>query len=1057
MLMAQNRTVTGTVSSAEDGEPVIGASVIVPGTNIGTVTDIDGQFSLKVPENAKTLRVSYVGMAPQDVKISNKMNIVLDSDNEILDEVMVVAFGQQKKSSFTGSAAVVKSEDLGKRVTTNVTNALVGSVPGLQIRGGSSAPGAGEGSIYIRGVGSMYAEANPLVIVDGAPYPASLSNIPQSDIESVTVLKDAASAALYGARGAAGVILVTTKRGNSSDARITLDMKWGQQSRAVQEYDKITDPGEFYEAYYAQTYNYVTNVKGLSGADANVAANKLMMDNLQYQVFTIPQGQQLVGMDGKLNPSATPGYVYEYQGQKYWMQADDWLDASYRKAMRQEYTLSATGGNDKMNYYSSLGFLDESGILHFSGYKRINGRIKADYQAKKWLRLGVNAAYTNSETKSTPNLSTTSYNETNPAYFATYMAPIFPIYVRGIDENGKPYIMKDSYGLDIYDLNRSAANSYPGIKRPFLTGNPIGANHYNKRSAFGNQLNTTVFADVTFTDWLKLSINSNVVWGETENLTYQNMFSGPSESTRGAVSKNVTTSIRTNNSQTLNFNKTFGKHNVTVLAGHEYYKTTSRYLGSSSQGVFSEDILEIDATAKANLDASSYTTNYNVEGFFGSAQYNFDDKYYLSGSYRRDASSRFSKENHWGDFWSVGGAYIISKEKFMESTQTWLDQLKLKASIGQQGNDGIGNFRYTDLYQLVNSGTYTMSPSFYAKGNDAITWETTTNLNIGAEFSLFKGRFTGSFDWYRKKITDLLFSLSVPVSSGYTSYYSNVGDISNTGFELVLSGSVYRTKDIDINITANASHNYAKIDKLPEAEVKANGGFVSSNRWFTPGGPYYNPFRYSYAGVNEKGEATYWVDSKVGHDAAKPGTSKDKVTTNTQEATYYEMGNIAPALNGGFALNFRYKFVDLSLTFDYQIGGKLYDSQYASLMSPDADGSNGYTIHKDYAKSWSYNNTESNIPRWQYNDLYTASASDRFYVNASYLNFQSVNFGLTMPKKWLANLPMSSVRFYAAGENLIFWSARKGLDPRASFTSGNSLNAYNQATRNLSAGVQVTF
>lgn len=1059
--LAQNR-ITGTVIAEEDGLPVMGASILVKGTTIGTVTDMDGKYTLSgYPSSAKTLVVSYVGMKTQEVTLKNNLKIVLESDTEVLDEVMVVAFGQQKKSAFTGSAAVVNSESLSTHVTTNVTDALVGSVPGLQMRGGSGTPGSGSGDIYIRGIASMYADAKPLVIVDGAPYTASLSNIPQSDIESVTVLKDAASAALYGARGAAGVILVTTKKGNTSDARITLDMKWGQMSRAVQEYDKITDPGEYYEAQYAQHYNFQLYNKGLNPADANIAANKLMMQNLQYQLYTIPQGQQLVGMDGKLNPAATLGYTYTgTDGQQYYMTADDWVGEAYRKALRQEYTLSASGGNDKATFYTSLGYLNEDGILHHSNYERINGRLKADYQAKKWLKLGANVSYTNSKTISNPNAGTSS-NETNPAYFTTYIAPIYPVYIRKIID-GQPQIALDQHGHLAYDYARTAADSYANVVRPFLSGNPLGANYYNKANTWGNQLNATFNATVNFTSFLKLDVNSNVVLGQTDKSNYDTMFYGPKVSVGGELTKSSTTAIRTNNSQTLTFFKDFGKHNISVLAGHEYYKTTTRYLEATARGLFSEDVLELNAAADKTTN-KSYTTAYNVEGFFGSAQYNYDEKYFLSASYRRDATSRFYKDNKWGNFWSVGGAYIISKEKFMESTSSWLDQLKLKLSIGQQGNDNIGDWRYVDLYNLNASGDYSMSPSFYRKGNDAITWETTTNINLGLEFSLWRGRLNGTVDLYSKKVNNLLFSLNVPGSSGYSSYMGNVGSIKNQGVEITLSGSIIRSKNFDWNVSANASHNYTKIIDLPESKVKANGGFVTSasgmvasNQWFKIGGSFYNPFRYSYAGVSESGEAMYWVDSEIKHNTSKPGTTKDYTTTNPNEATYYEMGNTLPILAGGFSTTFRIKSVDVTLNFDYQIGGKIYDSQYATLMRPDSDGSNGYTIHKDWKKSWNPNNTSSNIPRWQYNDLYTATASDRFYQNAGYLNFQSFTVGYSLPKKLVRKMTMSNVRIYAAGENLIFWSARKGLDPRSSFSSGASMDV-SPTTRNLTAGVQVTF
>ena len=324
MAMAQSK-VSGVVTSAEDGEPVIGASVKVVGTNTGTVTNIDGQFQLQIADGAK-LEISYIGMRTKTVKATPKMKIVLDPDNQSLDEVMVVAFGTAKKSAFTGSAAVIDSKELSKKVTTNVAESLVGSVAGLQLRGQSGQPGssAAQGDdpssgIKIRGIASMYASTNPLVIVDGAPYPDNLSSIPSDDIESVTVLKDAASAALYGARGAAGVIIVTTKSGKNRDAEITVDAKWGANSRAVQDYDVITDPAEYYEAVYAAAYNKSYYGEGLSASAANIAANNTMLKGLAYNIYTLPEGQQLIGMNGKINPAATLGRTYEKDGEKYYL------------------------------------------------------------------------------------------------------------------------------------------------------------------------------------------------------------------------------------------------------------------------------------------------------------------------------------------------------------------------------------------------------------------------------------------------------------------------------------------------------------------------------------------------------------------------------------------------------------------------------------------------------------------------------------------------------------------------------------------------------------------
>ena len=348
--------------------------------------------------------------------ISPRVKVVLKSDSELLDEVMVVAFGTQKKSSFTGAASVVSSEQLSKHITTNVANALVGSTPGLQIRGGSGAPGAGQGSIKIRGIASLYAETDPLIIVDGAPYSASLSNIPQNDIESVTVLKDAASAALYGARGAGGVILVTTKSGKNKKAQITVDAKWGANSRSVQDYETITDPGQYYEAIYSQYYNYYFYSQGQNLDQANVNANSMMLKHLAYNIFTVPEGEQLIGTNGKLNPNARLGRSYEANGETYYLTSDNWRDQAYSTALRQEYNVTINGAMDKGSYYASMGYLDEDGIIEYSGYKRFSARFKADYQARKWLKVGTNIGYVNAKTESNPGFGT-SWNSTNLMYY----------------------------------------------------------------------------------------------------------------------------------------------------------------------------------------------------------------------------------------------------------------------------------------------------------------------------------------------------------------------------------------------------------------------------------------------------------------------------------------------------------------------------------------------------------------------------------------------------------------------------------------------------------------
>ncbi len=1061
---AQSISVSGSVKD-EAGEPVVGASLVLVGTtNVYTLTDIAGNFTISVPRDG-SLEVACMGYQTVTVPVNGRarLDIILQDDSQMLNETIVVAFGTTTKEAFTGSATVVKSEDLAKRQTTNVQNALVGSVPGLQMKGASGAPGSGSGSISIRGVASMYAGTDPLVIVDGAPYTASLSNIPQNDIESITVLKDAASAALYGARGAAGVILVTTKRAKTSDAIVTLDSKMGFSTRAIQEYDKITDPAEYYEAYYAQLYNYFV-ANGQDPAAANLKANNQMIGDLGYNVYTVPTGQNLIGLNGKVNPNATLGRAYDWNGETYFMYPDNWTDLAYHAALRHEHNLSVNGGNDRGAFYASIGYLNEDGVIEYSGYQRVSARFKADYQAKSWLKFAANVGYTNSETTSNPNLSTGSFGSTNLSYYTTRIAPIYPVYVRVLDNNLNPVIRTDENGNPQYDYGVAATNY--GVGRGFLqTGNPLGSNRYNKVVSNGNQLNANGSVEIAFSRTLKANISSTVIWGNTRSLDYENALYGPKAGVNGEIYRSQSNNIRTNNVQTLTWADSFGQFNFNVMAGHEYYRTSGSSLNATARGAFSPDILELSAFADRQVDASSSASGYNVEGFFLSAQSDWDNTVYLSFSYRRDASSYFAKQHQWGDFWSVGGAWILNKTPLFSGAR-WIDLLKLKFSVGQQGNDSIGSWAYVDLYSLSKATDTTMSPTFYRVGNPDITWETTTNWNAGAEFSFFGGRLSGSVDAYYKKIQDLLFWLSIPESSGSRGYYGNVGDMSNKGIELALNGTIINTRNFQWTLGMNAAHNATKILSLPDSKVADNGGFTESSLWYEVGGPMDNYFTYAYAGPSETGEAQYWYDedlSPAGGDAEKtniinrPGKKKSGKTTNIDEASKYALGSTRPLVSGGFNSSVKLGNFDITATFDYQLGGKIYDSGYAGIMEPSSNSSNaGQVFHRDWVKAWSPTNKSSNIARWQFADQ--RYSSDFYLTDASYLNFQSFNVGYTVPMRKLAGVEkvIRDVRLYVVGENLIFWSHRRGLDPRQSFTSSTSISAYSPV-RTVSAGVQVTF
>ena len=1081
--------VNGTVISQDDGQPVIGATVQVVGTSAGTVTNASGQFSLTCPAGKNVLRITYVGMEPLEVSARPNMRIVLTSDQTALDEVIVVAFGTTKKSAFTGSAAVLNSEDLSKMTTANVANALVGTVPGLQMTGQSGAPGAGSGAMYIRGISSLYSSVDPLIIVDGAPYYASLTNIATDDIESVTVLKDAASAALYGAAGAAGVILVTTKRGKTQEAIVNVDMRWGSNSRAVQDYETITDPAMYYETYYKMMENYYTTSQGYNSVRANQLANSQMLSRLGYNIYDLPKNQLLIGQNGKLNPNASLGRTYTYTNPEtgeqstYYLTNDNWRDAAYSNALRQEYNVNISAGSTNSSFYASAGYLNEDGIIEYSGYERFTTRLKADYQAKKWLKVGANVGYTHSDQDNNPNMST-EWGATNLMYATSYIAPIYPIYVRTIDPaTGQPVIATDEYGHPKYDYGVASAN-YQGLaNRGFMsTSNPLGSNRYNKQNSQGNQLNMTYTLDLTITDYLRFNSTNNINFGQTTYTGYENPFEGPTKADHGGLTKEQSNSLRQDYIQTLNFEKLFGKHDVHVLLGHEWNKTTTKFLQALARNGFSADIHEVNNFGD-RYDSYSYTSQFNREGWLASAMYNYDERYFGQLSYRRDASSYFDKDHRWGNFWSVGAAWMLTKEDFMEGTKGWLDQLKLKASIGQQGNDGIGGWNYTNLYSLQRSGT-SINPVFARLGNAEITWETTTNMNIGLEWSLWKGRFVGTFDFYNKKTSDLLFWLNIPESYGTRGYYDNIGDIRNRGIELTLSGDIVRQKDIVWNVALNLSHNKAKILTLPESKTKENGGFAATSdfgsiySWYEEGGDMNNAFLYEYAGVynqntyqltgDEKydptkaGMAMYWGDSDLldedgNMNTSKPGKNHSYATTTSADASRYALGSTLPKLSGGFSTTLRLWDFDLSASFDFQLGGKILDSSYQSLMSPESGGTvSARTWHKDIFDSWSPTNTSSNVPRFQYNDDYTSLTSDRFMTSARYLNFQSFSIGYTLPKTLTTKAYLNKVRVYVQGQNLCFWSVRRGFDPRYSFGSTASTNVYSPV-RTISGGVQLSF
>ena len=1039
MAFAQSQ-ISGNVTASEDGSPVIGASIKVVGTNTGTVTDIDGNFTLNAPAGAK-LEITYIGMQSKSVKAGKNMKIVLDADNHSLDEVMVVAYGTAKKSSFTGSAAVLKSDEIAKISNSNAVSALTGKVSGVQINAATGQPGQESFNIRVRGISSINAGNAPLIVVDGSPYDGDMNSINPGDIASMTVLKDAASAALYGARGANGVVIITTKSGRDGSTSFTFDAKWGSNSKALPDYNIVKSPAKYYETWYAALNNYAQNKLGYSASEAYGWANKNMINSadygLNYNVYSVPTGENLIGVNGKLNPNATLGNVINYNGKEYMLMPDDWRDASYQNGLRQEYTLTATANSTQGSFYGSANYLKNEGITMGSDYTRFTGRMKADYQIKSWLKVSGNMNYTHSNSN---YLGSDGDSVDSGNMFAVNsVAPIYPLYIR----DGKGNIMfNQTTNMNSYDYGDGTVI---GLMRPiYQQSNPISDIQLETNNVEGNAFNAVGSAEVRFLKDFKFTSTNSTMVDEARQSNLSQPFFGQPAKSNGYVSKYHTRRWSYNFQQLLNWHHQFGEHDVEAMVGHEYYRTRKYVLSGSKSNIFSIYNSELDA---AIVDGSigSYTTDYNTEGFFGRAQYNYSQKYFGSFSYRRDASSRFDPDNRWGDFWSFGAAWILSKEKWFESS--WIDELKLKASYGEQGNDNIGDYLYTDRYSIGNSnGSISLKPSS-TKGNRKISWEKGGNLNVGAEFSLWKGRLTGSVEYFYRKTTDMLAFFSLPVSYGYSGYYDNVGDMRNSGVELELNGDIIRTKDFTWSANFNFTAYKNKITSMPEEKkaITVDGvrGYAGGGYFYGEGQPIYTWYMAKYAGVDkETGEALYYKDTDKG----------ETTTTNASEATMHLCGTALPDAYGGFGTSVSYKGFDFSMDFTYQLGGKIYDSSYSSLMSI----SRGYSFHADLLDAWTPSNTSSDIPRIQYGDSYAAYTSDRFLVSGSYLSLQDVTLGYTLPRALCSKIGINKVRVYATGSNLWLWSKRQGLDPRQSITGATS-NAYYSPIRTISGGITVTF
>lgn len=1041
--MAQ-RTVLGLVVSAEDGEPLVGATVLAVGTDLGTSTNIDGQFSISVPPTVKKLKVSYVGMKTQEVEItSQEMFIALEGSN-VLDEVITVAYGTAKRSEYTGSAAVVGAADLQDALVASVTDALSGKVAGVQTLSDNGRPGSAP-SVRIRGVGSINASSAPLYIVDGMPYEGDISLLNTQDIESMTVLKDAASTALYGARGANGVILITSKQGHSGEAKVTVDMRWGGNSRAISNYDVITSTQEYVELGYRALYNsrYLSGNASAAAAHAYANANIFGKSGTGYQIYTAPNNEFVLA-DGHLNPEATLGY----SDGSYFYTPDNWTDNTLSNGFRQEYSIGVSGSTDRMNYYLSGAYLGDEGVITGSHFKRLSTRLNLDYQVKKWLKLGTNMSYVYTNTGYPGDNDLDASTSSGNAFFVCNMiAPVYPIFVRDADGN---IMYNDYYNRPIYDYGDGKSTNKT---RAFMSmSNPAGKLLYDTEDYLTDFFTGKWYALINPIDGLNITGTVGYTVDNTRLHYLTNPLYGQSASYKGEAEQ-VATRSRTLNLQLIaSYARTFNEvHNLDFMAGYESMDHNYEQAVAYGQNIYMPNYPFVDNTID-NQTGSGFTYDYATRGYIFRAKYNYDGKYFFMGSYRRDASSRFHPDHRWGNFWSVSGAWDIAKENFMQDI-TAVDMLKFKVSFGQNGNDNLGSssygyyYAYADLYHIQGADGIWSDAALYFKGNPDITWETSNAFNIGFDFALFNGRLSGTLEYFNRQTSDMLYNKPVSPSLGYSSIPMNIGSMRNNGVELDLSSNIVKTRDITWDVNANITFGWNKVLKLaPEL----NGELISGSRIYREGESMYQLYLVKYAGVDPTtGVALYWTKDNEGKEVL---TSSHSDAYNTNRVA---TGNLMPKAYGGFGTTLNAYGFDLSLSFAYQFGGKIYDNTYASLMHGFSSSYAGNNWHKDIRNAWTPENTNTDVPRLNSSDSYTNSQSDRFLISSNYLSLNNITVGYSFPKKLVNKMFLSELRLYFAAENVAVWTARKGLDPRQGYVSSN--NSTYSPIRSVSGGLRVSF
>jgi TonB-linked SusC/RagA family outer membrane protein len=1045
--IAQTRAIHGTVLDAANNEPLIGATIMPIGGGQGTQADVDGNFTIHVPANVTKATFSYVGYTSKTLELKNDMVVYLASTSTTLDDVVVVAYGTATKESLTGSVSVVGSKEIEDRPITSVTAALEGNAPGVQVNNTYGTPGSTP-EIRVRGFSSVTSDAanRPVYVVDGVPYLGDIASLNPSDIESMTVLKDAASAALYGNQGANGVILITTKKAKVvGKPEVSLTISQGLYTRGISRYDRL-GANQWMEQVWQGAYNQQVSL----GTYAQESIPTFLQNNIMSSTY-IPvniygvSGENLFDLNGKI--LANPLSQYN---------DTDWWDAVSRTGHRQEYNINASAASEKYNVFASLGYLKEQGYLLKTDLERYTGRVNTNFQPTSYFKFGLNLA--GNVQKQNFNDNAGDSTSENPFLVDGY-APVYPYYSHDAETND--VIVNSTTGKPEWNMASYLKNSNLAYS---LRQNFAEYSSYNiDGSAYG-----TIILPYNF----DVTVRANMYRDKSTYIYYMNDKIG-SQAGSGALEEDFYDSRYYTFQQMLNWSHEYGLHHVDALLVHENFQNYTNYSYATKNDQTFDNIYSF-----SNFSTIGYVSGgigeERSEGYMARGRYNWNQKYFAEAQVRRDGSSRFSKDNRWGTFWSVGASWILSKENFMHSLE-WLDYAKLRAGYGTVGNKAAAsNYGY---YSTYSQTTYMGSPALLLATLEptSLKWETTKTFDIALEGNVFN-RLDFSIGYFDKRSCDLIFSVGKPLSVGqYSNYWgslptvkSNIGTMSNRGWELSFGVDILRNKDFTWRASVDATFLKNKVVTLPDHKDIT----VSTLYRRAEGRSIYEYYTYHYAGVDQlTGNALYELDPNAYEFTYQGETGQEVFESRLEEARsegklveingkYYVTdttlaskdwrGSAIPTVYGSFGTSFSWKGLNLSMLFTYSLGGKTYDSNYKSLMTASDPNSIGSAYHKDVLNSWngapegmtvdSPNRIDPNgIPQFNY---YTSpqnnDTSDRWLTSSDYLVFKNLSISYDLPKKWVMPLQMQNINIGFSVDNLFTIAARKGLNPQYTFSGSQS-------------------